>query len=235
MTRSFDLPQTERSRKTEKSIHQRYLLFKRAFDIIICLSALPVLLMVAGTIALVIVLDSPGSPFFVQERVGKDGRRFLLYKFRTMHANHDDRRDRAFMQAYVAGQLAAEQVTDIETRDARYKPIQRQDITSVGRLLRKASLDELPQIINILKGEMSLIGPRPNVPWEVEAYHDWHYERLDVLPGITGLAQVNGRSNITFDEIANYDIEYVRNLSFQMDIFIVLRTMQFVLTSEGAG
>lgn len=191
-------------------------------------------MMLGATIALIIVLDSPGSAFFVQERVGKNGRLFRLYKFRTMRIDHDGRHSRAFMQAYVAGQLP-DNFEDIEGQDVGFKPIKRKDITRVGRFLRKTSLDELPQIINVLKGDMSLVGPRPNVPWEVEAYHDWHYERLNVLPGITGLAQVHGRSNITFDEIVHHDIDYVKNLSLKMDLYILWRTFQFVLTTEGAG
>jgi len=182
-------------------------------------------------ITLVVMLDSPGSPFFVQERVGKDGRRFRMIKFRTMRCDHSDQEDRIFMQAYVRGELNG----DIGERDALNKPMKKGEITRVGRFLRKASLDELPQLINIFKGEMSLVGPRPNVPWEVEFYSDWHHERLNVLPGLTGLAQIHGRSTISFDEIANYDIHYVRNANLRMDIAILLRTAGSVFTGNGAG
>lgn len=187
-----------------------------------------------GIIALIVVLDSPGSPFFVQDRVGKDGRIFRLYKFRTMRCDYNSKNDRLFMQAYISGQ-----VDEIEhkrkDRDAMFKPIKRQDITKVGRYLRKASLDELPQVFNILRGEMSLVGPRPNVVWEVEAYKDWHLGRLAVLPGITGLAQINGRSNITFDEIAAYDIQYINNLGLWTDMWIIWQTLKLVGTGNGAG
>lgn len=187
-----------------------------------------------GIIALIVVLDSPGSPFFVQDRVGKDGRIFRLYKFRTMRCDYNSKKDRLFMQAYISGQ-----VDEIEhkrkDRDAMFKPIKRQDITKVGRYLRKASLDELPQVFNILRGEMSLVGPRPNVVWEVEAYKDWHLGRLAVLPGITGLAQINGRSNITFDEIAAYDIQYINNLGLWTDMWIIWQTLKLVGTGNGAG
>jgi lipopolysaccharide/colanic/teichoic acid biosynthesis glycosyltransferase len=192
-------------------------------------------------IALAIVFDSPGSPFFVQERVGKGGRRFRMVKFRTMRCDHNDQRDRAFMQAYVNGELAADMDSrdmdsrDMDSRDALNKPIKKGDITRAGRFLRKASLDELPQVINVLRGEMSLIGPRPNVPWEVECYRDWHYERLELLPGITGLAQVHGRSTISFDEIVTYDIAYIRNLSFRMDLQIMVQTVVSVFSGNGAG
>jgi lipopolysaccharide/colanic/teichoic acid biosynthesis glycosyltransferase len=104
----------------------------------------------------------------------------------------------------------------------------------VGRILRKTSLDELPQLINILKGDMSIVGPRPNVPWEVEEYRAWHYERLEVLPGLTGLAQVRGRSSISFDRIVQYDIEYVRNQSPLMDLKILWWTFLAACTGAGA-
>lgn len=198
---------------------------------------MPALLLLMGAIALLIKLDSPGSPFFVQERVGKDQRLFRLYKFRTMRSDYDDKADRVFMQAYVAGKLPNAEDADEDSgdRDALFKPIKKNDITRVGRFLRKASLDELPQAINILRGEMSLVGPRPNVPWEVASYQEWHLERLSVLPGITGLAQINGRSNISFDQIAKYDVLYVRNLSIKTDLQILWQTFRIVFIGRGAG
>ena len=185
-----------------------------------------------GIIAIAIVLDSPGSPLFVHERVGKYGRRFRLYKFRTMSQSYDARRDRDFMQAFVIGQLG---ISDLVNNEAVNKPIKKENITGVGRILRKSSLDEVPQIINVLKGEMSLVGPRPNVPWEVEKYQDWHCKRLEVLPGITGLAQVRGRSNISFDEIVNHDIEYVQKQSLVLDLKILWWTVKAVISGRGAG
>jgi lipopolysaccharide/colanic/teichoic acid biosynthesis glycosyltransferase len=192
--------------------------------------ALPILLPLMAVLALCVVLDSKGPAFFVQERVGKDGRRFRLYKFRTMRADYNDGADRDYMQSFVAGHIGEQ----ADGQDAINKPIRTQDITRVGRFLRKASLDELPQIFNVLEGEMSLIGPRPNVPWETEVYQEWHRERLDVLPGITGLAQVHGRSSLTFDEIATYDVEYVRTLSLQVDIAILVATVRSVFSGKGA-
>jgi lipopolysaccharide/colanic/teichoic acid biosynthesis glycosyltransferase len=182
-------------------------------------------------IALIIVLDSPGAPLFFQERVGKNGRRFRMIKFRTIRCDYDNQADRAFMQAFVAGQIGNE----VENHKAIYKPLGKESITRVGRFLRKASLDELPQLFNILKGHMSFIGPRPNVPWEVDAYEDWHYERLNVLPGITGLAQVHGRSSLSFNQIAAYDIEYINNMSLLLDLWIMWRTVWVVLFGNGAG
>jgi len=187
-------------------------------------------LIVLFTIA--IVLDSPGSPFFIQERVGKNGRRFRMYKFRSMKHDYDEPNHRLFMQAFVAGK---DIVGTNNPADATNKPPINNYITRVGSILRKTSLDELPQIINVLKGEMSLIGPRPNVTWEVEKYKDWHYERLKVLPGITGLAQVRGRSNITFDEIVRNDIEYIENQSLKFDLQILWWTLLAVVDGNGAG
>jgi lipopolysaccharide/colanic/teichoic acid biosynthesis glycosyltransferase len=182
-------------------------------------------------IAIAIKLDSSGPVFFVQERVGRYGRRFRMYKFRTYSHSHDPRTDQAFMKAYISGKVSS---TDEPTRP-RYKPNNQGQITRLGSLLRKTSLDEIPQIINILLGEMSLIGPRPNIPWEVETYQLWHTERLDVLPGITGLAQVKGRSNLGFDELVRYDIHYVRNQSLVMDLKILWWTVLTVVTGLGAG
>ena len=115
-----------------------------------------------------------------------------------------------------------------------FKPFDKNHVTPIGRILRKTSLDELPQLINVLKGQMSLVGPRPNVVWEVEEYKGWHKERLEVLPGITGLAQVKGRSGILFDEIVEYDIEYIENQSLMLDLKILWWTFAAVLVGKGA-
>ncbi len=180
-------------------------------------------------IIVIIKLESPGSPIFIQERVGKGGSRFRIYKFRTMLCKRDEQSERAYMQAFVANRI-------IEgSQEMGFKAINKKDITRVGKLLRKASLDELPQIFNVLKGEMSLIGPRPNVPYEVEAYKPWHYERLNVLPGITGMAQVLGRSKISFDRIVAYDIQYIRRRSLSLDLWIIWKTIQVVAVGKGAA
>lgn len=151
-----------------------------------------------------------------------------MYKFRTMQNNYNNEADREFMQAYIAGKI------DEDTIDTEvFKPDNKTKITKIGKVLRITSLDELPQILNILRGEMSLIGPRPNVPWEVEKYHDWHCERLRVLPGITGLAQVRGRSSLCFDDLVRYDLEYIENLSFKQDLQIMWSTALIVLKGVG--
>ena len=225
---------------------------KRLLDLALCLLFLPVALPLMAVCALAIRLGSPGPVFFVQERVGRGGHRFCMYKFRTMQHKHDDSHNRAFMKAFVNGQIGGEEggksgrfyrlprraLTNVSLGNNGngkvYKAAQPSQITRVGRILRKTSLDELPQLINVLKGEMSIVGPRPNVPWEVEEYRPWHHERLEVLPGITGLAQVRGRSGISFDRIVQYDVEYVRSQSPLMDLKILWWSLLAVFTGTGA-
>ena len=231
---------------------REYRIAKRVMDVAICLLALPVALPLMVICAVAILLDSPGSVFFVQERVGKGGRPFRMCKFRTMQQCLDDSSHRAFMKAFVNGQIGGDgngsnedfhgtlrrALVDKEFghngNGKIYKPIQASQVTRVGRILRKASLDELPQLINVLKGEMSVVGPRPNVPWEVEEYRQWHHERLEVLPGMTGLAQVQGRSGVSFDSIVEYDIEYVERQSLTLDLKILWWTLSTVLLGTGA-
>ncbi|MBN1582917.1 MAG: sugar transferase [Anaerolineae bacterium] len=217
-------PQVNRSKRG-------YQLLKRLIDLGITIMVLPMILPAMAFIALLIRFDSPGPALFKQKRVGKDGRIFNIYKFRTMTHNLDDSYHQAFMKAFVQGQIG-EAEGDEKTV---FKPFTDSQVTRVGRILRKTSLDELPQLINILKGDMSLIGPRPNVLWEVEAYKEWHKERLSVLPGITGLAQVNGRSAISFDKIVQYDVEYARHQSLWLDLQILWKTFTSVVAGEGAA
>lgn len=200
---------------------------KRLLDITICLMALPFVLPVALLIALLIKLDTPGPIFFTQTRVGLKGRTFTIIKFRTMSHNCDDQGHRDYMTGYIRGK--------IRNTKTNFKPPVSHAVTRMGHLLRKTSLDELPQIINVLKGEMSLVGPRPHVTWEVAAYADWHTARLQVLPGMTGLAQVNGRSELLFDRLVEYDLEYIRQSCLRNDLQILWRTTRIVLKQNGAG
>jgi undecaprenyl-phosphate galactose phosphotransferase len=201
---------------------------KRIFEIVLCLLLIPILVPLAIIIAIAIRLDSSGPIFFVQERVGKGGRLFKMIKFRTMHHNINKDAHQLFMKAFVNGKVKEQAELKV------FKPFRSYDVTPVGRILRKTSLDELPQLINVFRGEMSLIGPRPNVVWEFEEYHGWHKERLEVLPGITGLAQVRGRSGITFDRIVEYDIQYVEQQSLKLDLQIIWWTIASVLFGKGA-
>lgn len=201
---------------------------KRAFDVTLSILSLPFALPIMAICALAIHFDSAGPSFFVQDRIGKGGRHFRMIKFRTMKSHFDDRQNRAYMKAYIKGDLGCN-----EDGKEVYKPIRDDQITRVGRILRKSSLDELPQIFNVLKGEMSWIGPRPNIPWEVDAYRPWHHERMEVLPGITGLAQVKGRSSISFNSLVRYDIEYVENQSLLLDLKILWWTAKTMLRGKG--
>lgn len=212
--------------KLPKSFYQP---LKRILEIILCLLALPIIAPLALLIALAIRLDSSGPVLFIQDRVGKDGHLFKIYKFRTMHHNVDRSAHQAYMKEYISGQMKLD-----GDPSQVFKPFKANEVTRVGKILRKTSLDELPQLVNVLKGEMSFVGPRPNVTWEVDAYTEWHAERLRVLPGITGLAQVRGRSKITFDEIVRYDIEYIEKQSLALDVQILWWTVASVLFRNGA-
>jgi lipopolysaccharide/colanic/teichoic acid biosynthesis glycosyltransferase len=206
---------------------------KRVLEIFACLISLPFLLPLFLLIALAIRWDSPGTVFFVQDRIGKGGRRFRIIKFRTMYQNINDAPHRSFMKAYIMGKIRAK-TGQLITTPQLFKPFSANQVTKIGRFLRKTSLDELPQIFNVFKGEMSFVGPRPNVPWEVEAYQGWHMERLEVTPGITGLAQVRGRSTITFDDIVKADIEYIKKRSLWLDLKILWWTFVIALLGKGA-
>lgn len=179
------------------------------------ISAIPMLI-----IALLIKLDSPGPILFKQKRIGRYGQEFIAYKFRSMREGADQE------------QAALNDLN--EARGPLFKIRDDPRRTRVGRWIRRMSLDELPQLWNVLRGEMSLVGPRPPMPNEVEQYQEWHKRRLDVRPGITGLAQVSGRSDLTFDETALLDIYYIENWSPWMDLAILLKTIPTVLLARGA-
>ena len=182
-----------------------YKYIKRLMDLLLALIGLIFAFIPMIIIALAIKLESKGPALFKQVRTGKDGKTFNLYKFRSMTVDND--------------------VMNFKTENK---------ITKVGKIIRKTSLDELPQLFNIIKGEMSFIGPRP---WIVEYYNNFNaYQkrRVEVLPGITGLAQATGRNNLTIFEKINYDIEYVDNFSFKMDVKVVFKTIKTVLSKEGA-
>lgn len=219
----------ERPRVTENH-KSGYKTIKRIVEILLCILSIPVVVPIGVIVAILIRLDSPGPILFLQDRVGKNGKVFKILKFRTMYHNIDDSSHRAYMKKYISGQMKNGGGTDEET----FKPFKANQVTPVGRILRKTSLDELPQLVNVLRNEMSFIGPRPNVTWEVEAYSEWHAERLRVLPGITGLAQVRGRSKITFDEIVQHDLEYIENQSLKLDLQILWWTVSSVIFSRGA-
>lgn len=204
---------------------------KRASDIIISSIALLLLSPFWLVIALLIKLDSRGPIFYKQERVGMDGRIFLFYKFRTMRTGADDATHREFQRKYIAG--SPDTNLGDQERPA-YKLKQDSRITRSGGVLRRLSLDELPQLLNVLRGDMSVVGPRPPIPYEVEAYELWHRKRLDMKPGLTGLWQVSGRNRLTFDEMVRIDLFYIENWSLLLDLKIILRTLPVMLRGDDA-
>jgi exopolysaccharide biosynthesis polyprenyl glycosylphosphotransferase len=206
-------------------------LAKRISDLIITSLALTVLAPVWLLIALLIKLDSRGPVFYKQERVGMDGRVFLFYKFRTMHAGTDDARHREYQRRYISGQPDSNLGDD---EKPAYKLRGDERVTRLGRVLRKLSLDELPQLFNVLRGDMSVVGPRPPIPYEVESYELWHRKRLDMKPGITGLWQVSGRNRLPFDEMVRMDLYYIENWSLLLDMKIILQTLPVMLRGDDA-
>ena len=197
-----------------------YLMAKRVMDLSLVVVTLPFWLPLNGIIALIIRITSPGAPVvFAQLRTGKGGRRFHMYKFRTMVPKAEE------LKANYA-HLNELQWPDFKiTNDPR--------ITSIGKFLRKTSLDEIPQLFNVLKGEMSLVGPRPT-SFGPETYKLWHTSRLDVMPGITGIWQIFGRAKLEFDDRLRLDIAYMERASLRLDIYILLMTVFAVFQQRGA-
>jgi lipopolysaccharide/colanic/teichoic acid biosynthesis glycosyltransferase len=217
-----------------------YFACKRCIDVAMAATLLCLLLPLMPLIALLIKLDSRGPILFVQERVGtkrrsRDGQIvwetciFPFYKFRSMYQNADQSLHKAYIRAFVEGGA------DLTNQSQQqFKLANDPRVTRVGRILRKTSLDELPQLINVLKGDMSLVGPRPVPTYEVAKYQAKHYERLAAPPGITGLWQVKGRGQVTFEEMVRLDIEYVCNQSLWLDAKILFLTIPAVLSRRGA-
>jgi exopolysaccharide biosynthesis polyprenyl glycosylphosphotransferase len=207
-------------------------LVKRASDLIIAALALIVLLPLWALIALLVKLDSKGPVFYRQERVGMDGRVFLFIKFRSMHMDADDAIHREYQEKLIAGRTEEINLGDAEK--PVFKLANDPRITRVGKILRRLSLDELPQLLNVLRGDMSVVGPRPPIPYEVENYELWHRKRLDMKPGITGLWQVSGRNRLSFDEMVRLDLFYIENWSLWLDVKIILKTLPVMLRGENA-
>jgi lipopolysaccharide/colanic/teichoic acid biosynthesis glycosyltransferase len=207
-----------------------YSFWKNAIDRLVAIPALIVLSPLLVLTAIAIRLDSPGKPVFAQERVGKDGRRFIAYKFRTMYASNNDGKYKEYLKKYV---LENAPYRLDENGQGIYK-VDDAKVTRFGALLRRTNLDELPQFINVLKGEMSLVGPRPDVPFAVDMYTKHHRKRLSVKPGITGLWQVFGRKNLSFEDMVRFDLEYIEKQSLLLDIKILWQTAGIVLSRDGS-
>ena len=209
---------------------QRFI--KRLSDLVLAAAAAIVSFPLWVLISILIKLDSKGPILFKQERVGMDGRVFLCFKFRSMCFDSDESLHRVAYQKNIDGHETANAGDDNNPIFGKVKDDPR--ITRIGRWLRRTSIDELPQILNVFRGEMSIVGPRPPIPYEVEEYDIWHRKRLDMKPGITGLWQVSGRNRLTFDEMVRVDLYYIENWSLLLDAKIILLTIPAVVRGEGA-
>jgi len=221
-----DLVERDEAQKRSRAL-------KRVIDLFGSLAALILLAPVLLVVAVAVKLSSPGPVLFRQTRIGQYGVPFTCLKFRSMHAVNDPQIHKEYVTRFISG--------DVESRPSDgkgtvvYKLTRDPRLTAIGPFLRKASLDELPQFLNVLWGQMSLVGPRPPIPYELEAYDIWHRRRLlEVKPGITGLWQVNGRSRLRFDDMVRLDLRYAATWSVRLDIKILLRTPYAVFSGEGA-
>jgi lipopolysaccharide/colanic/teichoic acid biosynthesis glycosyltransferase len=194
-------------------------LWKRVLDLALLVAVLPGLLILGLGTALVVICGSRGPVFFRQRRVGHKGREFTCYKFRTMYEDAETRSHREHFRQLMSTEVP---MTKLDARrDPRLIPL--------GAALRATGLDELPQLINVVRGEMSLVGPRPCIPYEYEAYQPWQRRRFDAVPGLTGLWQVSGKNRTTFNEMIRLDIEYSERVSLWLDLKIIIKTLPAIL------
>ena len=222
-----DLVERDESQKASRAT-------KRAIDVLGSAVAVTLLAPVLLLVALAVKLSSPGPILYRQKRIGQYGVPFTCLKFRSMYTDNDPRIHMDYVKQFIEGRAQA-RATNENGSNKIYKITKDPRLTGVGRLLRKVSLDELPQFFNVLRGDMSLVGPRPPVPYEFEAYDIWHRRRLlEVKPGITGLWQVNGRSQLPFDEMVRLDLRYATTWSLWLDLKILARTPKAVFSGEGA-
>lgn len=211
---------------TDESVERTALFCKRCFDIIGSLFFITIFSPIFIFLPLIIKFTSKGSVLFKQKRVGRDGKEFGMLKYRSMHVNNDDSKHQEFIKEYIKNSKNHENASG----DKVFKMTDDPRITKIGKFIRKSSIDELPQFLNVLKGEMSLVGPRPAIQYEVDEYDIWHTRRvLEIKPGITGLWQVGGRSKTTFDGMCRMDIQYIRDWSITLDLLILLRTPLAIL------
>jgi lipopolysaccharide/colanic/teichoic acid biosynthesis glycosyltransferase len=202
---------------------------KRLFDLVVASVCLLLLSPLLLAVALAVRLTTPGPALFRQTRLGRHGRPFVLYKFRTMNAGCPDDIHREYVR-----KLLVEDRPPAGGSHGLYKLETDPRVTRLGLLLRRTSIDELPQLLNVVRGEMSLVGPRPALPWEAELFRAADHRRFLVMPGLTGLWQVSGRNRLTMREGLLLDLEYVQKQSFALDLMILLKTVPAVLSSDGA-
>ncbi len=209
-----------RSAEPKRMFPGLYPVVKRTADVVLSTAALAVLSPGMLLVMAAICLDSPGKPIYVQKRVGKDGKIFSMYKFRSMCVNADKKLDELKDQNEMDGPV--------------FKMAHDPRVTKVGHFIRKYSIDELPQLVNIIKGDMSIVGPRPPLPDEVSQYNEHQAGRLSVVPGLTCYWQVSGRSDVNFEEWVEMDLKYIRERSLLTDIKIILKTFRAVFSGKGA-
>lgn len=220
---SLGLPGLHGSRRSTKAF----------FDLILASLILVAVSPLFALVAALVRMSSPGPVFFRQRRIGEHGREFLMLKFRSMYVNNDSAAHREHMRKLIVEQHGMDAAKQEGSKSLKMENDPR--ITRIGRWIRKSSIDELPQLINVLRGEMSLVGPRPALPYEVDLYQDWHKQRFNAIPGITGLWQVRGRNRVSFDEMVRMDVDYIERQSFWLDLEILFRTPAAVLQGAGAG
>ncbi len=202
---------------------------KRVLDIVLTLLLLPVLGIIGAIVVVAVRLDSKGPILFPQRRVGKNGVEFVMLKFRSMKIHSDEEPHREAIKQYMNGQ----KLNSGTTSDLAYKQVNDSRVTRVGRFIRKTSLDELPQFWNVLRGEMSLVGPRPPLPYEVELYSSYDWLRLAGKPGVTGFWQIYGRSRVTFQEMIEMDIAYLQRQSLWEDLKLIVLTLPVMIKGKG--
>jgi lipopolysaccharide/colanic/teichoic acid biosynthesis glycosyltransferase len=205
----------EEAGETVKSMSCGLPLWKRGLDFAIIVLFSPMLLLIGVAVALIIKIGSPGPVFFRQKRVGYKGREFTIFKFRTMRSDSEDDSHRQHTAELIKTN------TPMVKLDARKDP----RMIPLASALRATGLDELPQVLNVLRGDMSLVGPRPCMPYEYALYEPWHRRRFEAVPGLTGLWQVSGKNRTTFDEMVRFDIEYAERRSLGLDLAIILKTL----------
>ena len=206
---------------------------KRVLDVVLSLLLMFALAPIMVAAALAVALTSPGPVIFRQSRLGRGGVPFDFYKFRSMRPSNDDSIHREFVSSLIQGKHA--DINQQPSGDPLFKIKNDPRVTPVGRFIRSTSIDELPQLFNVLKGDMSLVGPRPPLSYEAEQYQSWHLRRiLEVRPGITGLWQVEGRSRVSFDEMVRLDLRYIKQRSLALDLKLLVRTVGVVLARHGA-
>ena len=229
-TESLNVPKPISFNPKPSTIVGSYAFTKRVLDIVLALGLILLFAPLMLLISIGIRISSPGPILYRQTRIGKNGKPFHMLKFRSMQVKNNPDLHREYVQ-----RLIRENTSPIGRGNGSLKIIGDPRITGLGKYLRKFSLDELPQFFNVLKGEMSIVGPRPSLPYEYEVYNDWHKQRLEVSPGITGLWQVKAHNTVAFDEMVGLDIEYIQTMNLWLDLKIMVLTPVEMIRGKGAG